>query len=317
MDQFNQQFIDERVRDVLKPILYTDIFDYPLTFEEVYKFLEIEASPEFVKKLLNRAVETGHLSLVDGFYSLAHRPHLAAKRKERQQASDRLWPRAIHYGRWIASLPFVRLVAVTGSLAVNNPRNGIDDIDYLIVTRPRRLWLCRAMIILMVRYGHRRGVHLCPNYIITENVLDFDDDFFTAREMLQMQPLYGKTLYLEMRNRNRWVTRHFPQGNGPNLDKMSDDLSTVQRLFKTVSEFTLKGFFGDMLEAWLQNIQITKHTKRAREYGARDKVMFTPDVCKGHYQGHSNKTMSIYRQQLQQYANGNLAKRNGNVKSEQ
>jgi hypothetical protein len=302
-------------KEVLKPILYTDIFDYPLTFQEVYKFLEVETTPARVKAWLDQAVERGQLRLVDGFYSLADRPHLAVKRRERQKVSEVLWPRATYYGRWIAALPFVRLVAVTGALAVDNPRDGVDDIDYLIVTRPGRLWLCRALIILMVKYGHKKGVQLCPNYLITENVLDFDDDFFTAREVLQMKPLYGQQVYLEIINRNAWVARYFPQNDGLNLDKMNENLSQTQRTFKKLGEMTLGGWWGDLLESRLQKIQITKHTNRARQIGARDTVIFTPDVCKGHYDGHNDKTMTAYRQRIQRYiTQADLPPPNGKVR---
>lgn len=301
-------------KEVLKPILYTDIFDYPLTFQEVYKFLEVESTPAKVKAWLDQAVEGGQLRLVDGFYSLAGRPHLAHKRRERQKVSEILWPQAIYYGRWIAALPFVRLVAVTGALAVDNPRDGVDDIDYLIVTRPGRLWLCRALIILLVRYGHKKGVQLCPNYLITENVLDFDDDFFTAREVLQMKPLYGQEVYLEIINRNAWVTRFFPQNAGLNLDKMDGKLSLRQRTFKKLGEITLAGWWGDLLEGRLQQIQISKHTNRARQMGVGDTVIFTPDVCKGHYDGHKDKTLTAYRQRLQRYfTQVNLPPPNGKV----
>ena len=145
---------DQRVQEVLKPILYADIFDYPLTFDEIYRFLEFEARPENVRGLLNQAVENGQLAQVNGFYSLVDRSYLAATRHKRQKVSEVLWPQAVRYGRWVAALPFVRLVAVTGALAVDNPRDDWDDIDYLIVTQPARLWLCRALIILMVKYAH-------------------------------------------------------------------------------------------------------------------------------------------------------------------
>ena len=48
---------DEHIREVLKPILYTDIFDYPLTVEEVHRFLEFEASLEQVRGWLDLAVK--------------------------------------------------------------------------------------------------------------------------------------------------------------------------------------------------------------------------------------------------------------------
>jgi hypothetical protein len=291
------------IRKALTPILYADIFDYPLTFEEVYKFLEFETTPEEVERLLGQAVANNQLVLVDGYYSLVHKPHLAVRRRERRQVSQSLWPKAIGYGRWIASLPFVRMVSVTGALAVDNPRDGVDDIDYLIVTQSKRLWLCRALIILMVRYGHRRGVNLCPNYLITENVLYFEDDnLFVAREMVQMIPLYGKEAYLKIRQVNDWVTDYLPQGNGLNLDKINDQLSPGQSFLKRLAEFFLRGFLGDLLEQILQKVQITKHSRIFRTYGAADKVIFSADVCKGHYDGHNNKIMKAYRQRLQNYS---------------
>ncbi len=289
------------VQEILKPILYTDIFDYPLTFDEVYQFLEVEATSDEVQTWLKKAIDTGKLVCVDGYYSLTGRDHLAAKRQERQKVSQLLWPKAIVYTHWIATLPFIKMVAITGSLAVNNPRDNLDDVDYLIVTRAGRLWFCRAMIILLVKYVHRRGVHLCPNYIITENALAFEHDFFVARQMVQMKPVYGKSCYLQLRENNAWTTIYFPQGSDLNLEKMNDELSILQRTFKKAAELMLTGFWANPLERWLQTKQITKHTKLAKQRGSQDKVIFTADVCKGHYNGHNHKTMISYRQQLQTY----------------
>lgn len=309
MDQSNQRTANGHFgEEVLKPILYADIFDFPLTFEEIYKFLEFRTTPEELKSLLDWAVENKEIILIDQFYSLADKPHLVTRRRERWAAAQTLWPKAIHYGRWIASLPFIRQVSVTGSLSVDNPRDGVDDIDYLIVTRPGRLWLCRALIVLMVRFGHLRGVYLCPNYLLTENVLYFEDNnLFTAREMLQMIPLYGREFYVKMRQINAWVTNYLPQGHGLNLEKINDTLSPAQSFIKKVGEFVLGGMAGDLLERLLQKIQVTKHTRLAARYGALDKVVFTADTCKGHYDGHNQKTMSAYQQRLHAHAiNGKL-----------
>ena len=293
-------------KELLKPILYADIFDYPLTDAEVYRFLECKASKQQVDTLLAQAVESGRLLCVDDYYCLPNRVHLAAKRKARSNISQTLWPQATRYGQRLAGLPFVRMVAVTGALAVNNPRNGADDIDYLIVTQPGRLWLCRALIILLVRAGHLRGVHLCPNYIITENALDFEPDFFVAREMLQMQPVYGRNVYLSVIARNSWTTRYFPQGSNPNLEKLNGDLPPGARGLKKVAETALAGFLGDTLERWLQKKQVDKHVRRTQQEQLADTVIFTTDVCKGHYDGHSSRTMDVYRQRLLQYTNGKV-----------
>jgi hypothetical protein len=168
----------------------------------------------------------------------------------------------------------------------------------------------------MVRFGRWRGVYLCPNYILTENVLYFEENnLFTAREMLQMIPLYGQKFYLKMRQINTWVTDYLPQGSGLNLEKINDRLSSSQAFLKKLGEFVLGGFAGDLLEKLLQKIQITKHTRLAEKYGALDKVIFTADTCKGHYDGHHQKTMHAYRQRLQAHTvSATLPATNGKAK---
>ena len=56
----------------------------------------------------------------------------------------------------------MKMVAITGSLAMDNA--DLDaDIDFLIVTEPGRLWVCRAMIAALgLSAGHKN--HLCFNF---------------------------------------------------------------------------------------------------------------------------------------------------------
>jgi hypothetical protein len=204
------------------------------------------------------------------------------------------------------------MVSITGSLAVNNPRDGRDDIDYLIVTQPNRLWLCRALIIALVRYGLRRGVTLCPNYILSENVLYFEEEnLYAAREIVQMVPIYGRAFYLAMRQVNSWIADYLPHSTELHLEKIDDRLSPVQTFLKNVGEFLLKGFSGDLAEKFLQKKQITKHHKLAEARGALDHVVFTADMCKGHYDNHSHKTLHAYQERVNQHHVGS----NGKVKT--
>ncbi len=302
MRQSNVVSDKQLVQEVIKPILYGDIFEYPLKFDEIHRFLEITMTSEQLQMLLDRALEEKIIREQDGFYSLFNRYALVDKRRERWLAAQTLWPKARYFGQWIASLPFVRMVAVTGALAVENPRDKIDDIDYFIVTQPGRLWLCRALVIFLVRYGHLRGVHLCPNYLLTENVLNFKErNLFIAREMTQMVPLFGEDIYVQMRESNGWVKEFLPQSIGLKLDTVDDQLSLIQRTIKGASEFLLSGFLGDWLEKPLQHYQIMKHQRLAAKYKASDKVIFTSDQCKGHYNGHGTQTMGAYRHRINEY----------------
>ena len=293
--------IQPMMEEVLKPLLYADIFDYPLTFDEIYHFLDFKASQNTVRMLLDKAVQAQQIILIDPYYCLPGKTGLPDLRQKRQQASQRLWPKALHYGRWIASLPFVRQVSITGSLAVNNPRDEVDDIDFFVVTAPNRLWLCRALMILLVRLGHRQGVHLCPNYLLTENVMVFrENNLYIARELQQMVPIYGKDAYLKIRAKNDWITTYLPQAEAPNLDRLNDTLSPAQTRLKQIGEFLLRGYVGNLAETYLRRRQISKHLKLAKQVGALDKVTFTADECKGHYDNHGQKTLNAYQSRINQ-----------------
>jgi hypothetical protein len=302
MESSQTELVDSlQMQAVLNPIFYGDIFDYPLTFDEIYRFIEVEASPAQVQKILDQAVRQGHLLTVNGYYSLPGKEHLAAHRRRRGQAAQFLWPVAERYGRLLAALPFVRFVAVTGALAVDNPRHAADDIDFLIVTRPNRLWLCRAMVIVLVRLARRRGVTLCPNYLITENVLEFDDmNLFAAREMAQMTPLYGLRLYDRLWAANGWVIDMLPHSR-KSVDRLADRLSPTLAVIKKTGELLLAGPWGHWLECILQQKQIGKHTRQAQTRQAADTLLFTPDVCKGHYDSHGQKTLAAYRARQTQF----------------
>src|SRR6185503_10573665 len=175
---------------VLAAIVYADLFDYPLTLGELtrYQIGSRLSTGQIAGMLATDPRLDGNLAHEKGYYSLAGRRSLARTRLERERRSAKLWPRAAVYSRWISRLPYVRMVAVTGALAVNNVGT-LPDIDLLVVARAGRVWLCRRALIMCVRVARLFGDDLCPNYIISDQSLDLDQrDFFTAHELAQMVP---------------------------------------------------------------------------------------------------------------------------------
>jgi hypothetical protein len=116
------------------------LFDYPLTPEEVAHYLigmpstvdEVHACLVRTRRLVDRIVE------LDGYLALRGREALIARRLDRGATSDRLWRRARRFVCVLRAVPFVRMIAITGALAMNNSAAG-DDIDVLIVTVPDRV----------------------------------------------------------------------------------------------------------------------------------------------------------------------------------
>src|SRR5260370_23103993 len=78
-----------------------------------------------------------------------------------------------------------------------------------------RVWLCRAIVVGLVRTAALRGVELCPNYFLSERALVLDEhNLFTAHEVAQMVPLTGIETYQRMRSLNRWTDTFLPNAGG-------------------------------------------------------------------------------------------------------
>lgn len=280
---------------IIRTVSYVDIFDYPLTLSEVHRYLiGVPAPLGTVQKILsNGRLIPHHLSREQEFFTLPGREEVAAIRRERAAAANELWPWAIHYGQRIGALPFVKMVAVTGSLAVDNPYGDVD-IDYFIVTENDRLWLCRAMVILLVKLAARRGIALCPNYFVSERSLAFkQQNLYIAREIAQMVPLTGLDVYQQLRQLNGWTTNFLPNAEG--AGKMIENRPVRGRVLRPSLEMALRTRPGGWLEQWEMSRKIRKFSHDSR---ANTEASFSPDWCKGHFDAHSQRILNQYASKL-------------------
>src|SRR5438132_4408377 len=259
----------------IRAVAYADVFDYPLGAGEVRRYLHgTAATLEATERALARCSGPGGaLCQRDGFYTLPGRESLVAVRHRRAAIAARLWPAALSYGRLIAGLPFVRMVAVTGSLAWHNVDAG-GDIDYLIVTDPGRLWLCRLLVALVRRAARRDGVKLCANYLISTRALAFAHrNLYTAYEVARMTPIAGLGMYRRLRRANPWVEEYLP--NAGNLPRAPDRaaphrphrLTTGLAHLAGLTQRMLESPPGALLERWEMKYRIGKRIRLGRAGG--------------------------------------------------
>jgi hypothetical protein len=273
------------IHAILNTVVYADIFDYPLTLPEIHRYLTgSSASLETVSGLID---SNSFLRKVGCYYTLPGRESIVEKRERRERVAARLWPEAIRYGRMIASLPFVRMVAVTGSLAMRNVEADAD-IDYLIVTSPGRLWLARLLSLVVTRLAAFRGVSLCPNFLLTQNALEIPErSLYSAHEFVQMTLLSGNELFQRMRSLNLWVQDFLPNAYG--LPSVIGDYTAADSapLLQPLLEMILLTPPGAWLERWEMDRKIRKLSV---ENPDNPEATFSADLCKGHANRHGLRT---------------------------
>jgi len=290
------------LHSVFHALAYADVFDYPLTATEVYRYLPSwnTSYQEVVQALTDEAL----FSKRDDYYTLRGREGIVETRQRRAEVSSQLWLKAARYGQIIASLPFIRMVAVTGSLAMNNVEEG-KDIDFMLVTAPDRLWTCRAFALFVVRLAKLEGVDLCPNYLITTNALALEEhSLYVAHELAQMIPLSGREFYDEMRRLNDWMADYLP--NSLMVAELPKGVHPVQKPSWTqnVLEFLFRLPFFNWFESWEMNRKIKR---LSLEQSSSIESFFSADVCKGHIDRHGESVVTALAARMEKATDSQTA----------
>jgi hypothetical protein len=256
---------------ILEALAYSDIFDFPLTVDEIHRFLVTPATKDEISKSI---INIKEVNSINGFHFLAGRAEIVNIRLYRETASRKAFDLAMFYGRILGKLPFIRMVALTGSLAMLNLSKN-PDMDYMLVAASGRVWTARAFAILLGKFSKLFGHTICPNLIISERALEWPShDLYSAREFCQMIPITGLDMYLCLRKANAWVESFFP----------NETASFGNLKIAKASKFwdiPLRGRVGDILEA-----------------GFGEETVFTADVCQGNFDHHRLWTRIAYEEKL-------------------
>lgn len=249
-------------RAILATVLYRDLFEYPVTIEEIHRYLhgvrcelsDVRAAL-LADEFLDRYLETdGH------YFAVGGREALFEIRRRRESYANELWPIALLHARRLAGLPFVRMVAVTGSLAVDNP-SGDADTDFMLVTESGRLWTARAMAKVLQHVNVRfSGGELCVNHLVSLSALELEDpSLYVAQEIAQMVPVYGADVYDRLRSANSWSDEFLPNACGP--PPVSWRCAASSESFKRLAEPVLNSPLGSVLESWESRRKIRKYNE--------------------------------------------------------
>lgn len=196
---------------IVRTVTYASLFDYPLTPAELASGLvRTVATEEAVRAWLATSARLrAVVEEVDGYYVPRGRGDLVRTRHRREAASRRLLGAHARALRSLAGLPFVRMTALSGTLAHLNAARGAD-VDLFVVTAPGRVWSVTVTALVIARLrGWRR--HLCLNYVVSERSLAVGpEDLFTANQVINLRPLTGVDVYRRFLDANPFVRRFYP-----------------------------------------------------------------------------------------------------------
>ena len=204
---------------ILSTLRYRQIFNCPMSYYQIWNYL-IASKPvserNFIDGLSNLTKEK-KISYKDGWYSIDKIDY--EKLRARVKRTDKLLTHIKHIAKYLKQLPWIEMLAVTGSVAAFNA-NEESDIDILIVTKPKRLFLSRLFLVGVLKLirvywnTNKPAGTICPNILLTTDNLTWDSskqNLYTANEVSLLYPLfYRHTCYFDFLKSNSWVNNYLP-----------------------------------------------------------------------------------------------------------
>ncbi|MCX6763527.1 MAG: nucleotidyltransferase domain-containing protein [Candidatus Moranbacteria bacterium] len=288
----------ELEKNILTTVTYYDVMDYPMTAFEIWKHLTLINEQgtvdskqynlqDVIKELESENIQK-FIEEYQGFYFLKGRKNLVSERLKKNKISQSKFRKV----RWVLSLlrfvPYVRMAAVTGSVAMKNALPE-SDIDLLVVLKKNKIFTGRTLVTLLLhllgrrRHGRKITNRICLNYFITTDSLEINlKDIFAASEYSFIFPAYGLKTFRSFISQNAWIKNYKPNRQEeilPNPRIIAD--SHFSKIIKNIREFLLK---PKIIESWLKQWQIKRimanpktHKQGSIVIADEKKLVFLPE----------------------------------------
>lgn len=275
---------------ILATLKFFDLQEIPLTLLEVHKFLlappevildlttsrlEIQ-SKIVIKKNLTYSVSEIALEIENlrrkgdvesflGYFTLKGSGYLVGKRLKNYGFGIQRERRISRFLPFCKFLPFVRGVAVGGSQAMGQEREG-SDIDLLVFVESGFIWTARVFLSLFFqvfgvrRHGQKIANRFCLNhYVSVGKKINADMNLYTAMEYGRLRGEVFKVYTDEFRYVNKnWLNLVFPNFKlYQALFHVPEKVFGVQRFFEKMIVF----FWGHKLEKTFESMQIRRIKK--------------------------------------------------------
>lgn len=152
-------------------------------------------------------------------------------------------------------VPFVRMIAINGSLA-NGKITKNSDIDFFIITEKNRLWFIRLLVTIVLdlcflraKKNKHRG-KICLNHFLTnENYLLSRQDYYNAYQYSNLIVLYSAAdTYQEFIKNNSWMNKFCQPINKTEIPLVKNQL--VRIFFEKVLSRKIGNYFERKSRIW-------------------------------------------------------------------
>lgn len=285
---------DQLQKSILQTLSFWDIFDYPLTKEELYHGLCCIDDTDFrieYTDFLQQFEHLEHIEHKDWFYFLPGREEIVAKRQLKVKLIEQKMKIARRGIKKLAKVPFVRAVFVCNTVAMGFADED-SDIDVFIIVKKGRIWLARFLATLALSlFGLRRTKtkiknRICLSFYLSDDSLNLEkiavkDDIYLIYWIDNLIPVYDPhNLHQSILQANRWVRKYLPNGLRTYLGVGAYCNTLIRKLFEKM----WGGSYGDLIEKQAKGIQQAKMkiNSRSAQNASDTRVVVSDSMLKFH-----------------------------------
>ena len=287
--------------DILTTLSYFDIFDYPITQTEIFQFLKTSCSHDDLSAGLHQLTMENWIYKFDEFYTLQENYSLVVRRRQGNKKARKMLQTANRIASFLSAFPFVRGVAVSGSLSKNFADDN-SDIDFFIITAKNKLWLARTMmhffkkITFLIKKEHL----FCMNYYVDEAMLQIKEkNIYTSTEIATLLPLRGINTFKNFYAANKW-SRSFLPNHTMKVSYIEDVKSSI---LKKIAELIFNNPLGNLLDYLLMKLTAYRWHKKSKNRKLNKRgILMGMDISR-HYakpdpENFQKKLIQIYENKL-------------------
>ncbi len=289
---------------ILKVICYFDFFNHPLTAGEIEKNVSISSSLINLIPHLNELTNEGLICKQDEYYFLySNNKSIVNERVKKEALAKKVMKKALFFSRLIGAFPFVEGVCISGSLSKGVLEED-GDVDYFIITKPGRLWICRSFLIMFKKiFLFNSHKYFCTNYFVdTEHMSIPDENIFTATEVSHLLPVVNYKTYEKFMTTNSWIKEYLPKMN---LREDKNCRPYSKNRLKRLVEYLLGKSVGERLDNMFFRITLMRWKKKFPHFSESDfnlNLRTRKNVSKHHPRGYQQKVLAGHNQRLEMIA---------------
>lgn len=242
---------------IINTLAYFDIFSYPLTIAELYRYLWKPPKTVSLDELQTEVQQMSNVEMHHGLLCLRGRSEIIPKRAIAYLESERKYKKRLPFIKLLTYLPHVEAIFVVNSLAFQNVHTD-SDIDLLIISKPGKIWSTRfftTIVAKLLRVRPRPNFTkdtLCLSFYVDGNSLNLQTLMSDSQDIHEVYwlntlfPVYDPyNIAQKIQTANAWMKEYLP--NSPAIwphPLRSISHSWINTFSQTIiGPFSIEGFW--------------------------------------------------------------------------